>query len=364
MNLHALQTLPAIAEAQTLMIVPRLIITPAANRPVMGIVQDTLLGARKITQRDVFIEKDVLFNMLLWMTPWNGRVPIPAVMIPKAGRPGQYTGLWTGKQAVSMFCPDVNYVNGKLDHIDTKLWAEDNCVLVHKGEYLMGIMDKGTIGNRMQGLLHIIMNDVSPEDTRDFINNSQRVINYWLLHRGFSIGIGDSEADAKTISNVADIIEQAKQTVQQIVQTAQQGKLQRQPGQSLMQSFESVVNECLNKARDDSSKTVLKVLTENTNAVVGMVAAGSKGSNINISQIIACVGQQNVEGKRIAYGFRERTLPHFTKFDLGPQSRGFVENSYLKGLTPTEFFMHMMGGREGLIDTAVKTAETGYIQRR
>ena len=81
-------------------------------------------------------------------------------------------------------------------------------------------------------------------------------------------------------------------------------------------------------------------------------------------QVIACVGQQNVEGKRIPFGFRHRTLPHFIKDDYGPESRGFVENSYLAGLTPTEFFFHAMGGREGLIDTAVKTAETGYIQRR
>jgi DNA-directed RNA polymerase II subunit RPB1 len=80
--------------------------------------------------------------------------------------------------------------------------------------------------------------------------------------------------------------------------------------------------------------------------------------------MIACVGQQNVEGKRIPFGFQKRTLPHFTKDDYGPESRGFVENSYLRGLTPQEFFFHAMGGREGLIDTAVKTSETGYIQRR
>ncbi|XP_035753011.1 DNA-directed RNA polymerase II subunit RPB1-like [Egretta garzetta] len=90
-----------------------------------------------------------------------------------------------------------------------------------------------------------------------------------------------------------------------------------------------------------------------------MVVSGAKGSKINISQVIAVVGQQNVEGKRIPFGFKHRTLPHFIKDDYGPESRGFVENSYLAGLTPTEFFFHAMGGREGLIDTAVKTAETG-----
>ena len=243
MNMHALQTLPAIAEAQELMAVPRLIVTPASNRPVMGIVQDTLLGARKMTQRDVFIEKDVFFNMLLWMKGWNGRIPPPAVMRPVPGRPGQYHALWTGKQAVSCFTPDVNYQHGKLDARETNCWSGDDCVLVVKGEYLMGIMAKDQLGNKMQGLLHIIMNDVSPEVTRDFINNCQKVINYWLLHRGFSIGIGDSEADAKTVANVAKIIDDAKKHVQSIVQKAQKAdELKRQPGQSLIQSFESLVN--------------------------------------------------------------------------------------------------------------------------
>jgi len=83
--------------------------------------------------------------------------------------------------------------------------------------------------------------------------------------------------------------------------------------------------------------------------------------NVENVQVIACVGQQNVEGKRIPFGFRHRTLPHFIKDDYGPESRGFVENSYLAGLTPTEFYFHAMGGREGLIDTAVKTAETGML---
>jgi hypothetical protein len=164
-------------------------------------------------------------------------------MRPVPGRPGQYHALWTGKQAVSCFTPDVNYQHGKLDARETNCWSGDDCVLVVKGEYLMGIMAKDQLGNKMQGLLHIIMNDVSPEVTRDFINNCQKVINYWLLHRGFSIGIGDSEADAKTVANVAKIIDDAKKHVQSIVQKAQKAdELKRQPGQSLIQSFESLVN--------------------------------------------------------------------------------------------------------------------------
>ena len=95
-----------------------------------------------------------------------------------------------------------------------------------------------------------------------------------------------------------------------------------------------------------------------------MVEAGSKGSDLNISQMISCLGQQNVDGKRIPYGFENRTLYHITQFDDGPLARGFVESSFIGGLTPQELFFHAMGGRVGLIDTAVKTSQTGYIQRR
>lgn len=95
-----------------------------------------------------------------------------------------------------------------------------------------------------------------------------------------------------------------------------------------------------------------------------MSLCGSKGNPLNLSQMIGCVGQQTVGGKRIAYGFLERTLPHFARHSKTPEARGFVKNSFFTGLEATEFFFHTMGGREGLIDTAVKTAETGYMQRR
>jgi DNA-directed RNA polymerase II subunit RPB1 len=162
---------------------------------------------------------------------------------------------------------------------------------------------------------------------------------------------------------INDIMNRAKEDVKVLIEKVQTNDLEQQPGRTVMESFENAVNQVLNKARDDAGNQAQSSLRD-TNNVVRMVTAGSKGSFINISQMIACVGQQNVEGKRIPFGFSQRTLPHFTKDDYGPESRGFVENSYLRGLTPQEFFFHAMGGREGLIDTAVKTASTGYIQRR
>ena len=132
---------------------------------------------------------------------------------------------------------------------------------------------------------------------------------------------------------------------------------------NVRETFESKVSKALNKARDIAGDRTEQSLKDLNNAIQ-MARSGSKGSAINIAQMTAIVGQQSVEGKRIPFGFKYRTLPHFTKDDYSPEARGFVENSYLRGLTPPEFFFHAMAGREGLIDTAVKTAETGYIQRR
>ena len=95
-----------------------------------------------------------------------------------------------------------------------------------------------------------------------------------------------------------------------------------------------------------------------------MAICGSKGSNINLSQMIACVGQQTVNGRRMPNGFLNRSLPHFEPYSKYAEAKGFVKNSFYTGLTAPEFFFHTMGGREGLVDTAVKTAETGYMQRR
>ncbi|KAL3846325.1 hypothetical protein ACJIZ3_003728 [Penstemon smallii] len=288
MNMHVPQSFETRAEAMELMLVPKCIVSPQSNLPVMGIVQDTLLGSRKITKRDTFIEKDVFMNILMWWEDFDGKVPAPAILKPRP--------LWTGKQVFSLIIP-----------------------------------------------------------------KSINLLRYSACPQIF--GIGDTIADASTMEKINETISYAKNEVKELIRAAQEKQLEAEPGRTMMDSFENKVNQELNKARDDAGSSAQKSLSESNN-LKAMVTAGSKGSFINISQMTACVGQQNVEGKRIPFGFIDRTLPHFTKDDLGPESRGFVENSYLRGLTPQEFFFHAMGGREGLIDTAVKTSETGYIQRR
>lgn len=362
MNMHLPQSLETKAEILEIMHVPKQIVSPQSNRPVMGIVQDSLIGVKLFTHRDNFISLDLLMNLIMWIEDFNGEIPIPAIIKPKP--------LWTGKQIISMLLPRVNLIRYTSDHIEKEKFSEnpsinlyDTKVLVEQGEMLMGIICKKTVGSSSGGLMHCIFNEFGPNKTMIFINNIQRIVNNWLLYSGFTVGISDMIAETDTLAKIQDAMWDAKEKCNFFLKEAHEGILECQPGKSIQESFEAKVNAVLNEARDTAGRYVQASLKPN-NHLKNMVIAGSKGNITNISQIIACVGQQNVEGKRIPFFFNMRTLPHFTKYDLGPESRGFVENSYLSGLSPQEFFFHAMGGREGLIDTAVKTSETGYIQRR
>ncbi|RHY96943.1 hypothetical protein DYB37_002077 [Aphanomyces astaci] len=375
MNLHVPQSMTARAEAQELMSVHKNIITPQRNAPVMGIVQDSLLGVQKFTKRNIFVEKDLVMNMLMWVYTWDGKVPTPAILLPDKSQAGQYRPIWTGKQIMSTILPNINFIGYCSTHesdqnkkdcdlpFRRKMSPRDTHVIIQNGELLAGIIDKKTIGPGAGGLIHNTVLELGHDEAKRFLGATQYLVNQWLVWHSFTVGISDTIADVSTLKNIVDIITNAKIKVQDLVVTGQKGKLELQPGRTMIETFEMFVNTVLNSARDQSGREAQGSLDE-TNNIKATVTSGSKGSYLNISQIIACVGQQNVEGKRIPYGFHHRTLPHYGKDDLGPESRGFVENSYLKGLTPQEFFFHAMGGREGLIDTAVKTAETGYIQRR
>ncbi|XP_070388378.1 DNA-directed RNA polymerase II subunit RPB1 [Dermacentor albipictus] len=363
MNLHVPQSLETRAEVEQLAMVPRQIITPQSNKPVMGIVQDTLTAVRKMTKRDIFLEKDQMMTILMFLPIWDGKMPMPAVLKPKP--------LWTGKQIFSLIIPgNVNLIRTHSTHPDEEddgpyKWISpgDTKVLIEHGELISGIVCKKTVGASSGSLMHVVFAELGHEVAGAFYGHIQTVVNAWLLLEGHTIGIGDTIADKQTFIDIKNTIEKAKHDVIDVIEKAHNDELEPSPGNTLRQTFENQVNRILNDARDKTGASAQKSLSEFNN-FKAMVVSGAKGSKINISQVIACVGQQNVEGKRIPFGFRKRTLPHFIKDDYGPESRGFVENSYLAGLTPSEFFFHAMGGREGLIDTAVKTAETGYIQRR
>ena len=197
----------------------------------------------------------------------------------------------------------------------------------------------------------------------NFIDAMQNTVEQFLVYNGFSVGISDLIADEDTRKQMEEVVKKRKAAIENILLQIHLDLFDNNTGKTNQQEFEDKVFTELNKATEESGKIGLGALSDE-NRLVAMVRAGSKGSTINISQMMACVGQQAPEGKRIPYGFSDRTLPHFKKYDDGAEARGFVESSFIQGLTPQEFFFHAMSGREGLIDTAVKTADTGYIQRQ
>ncbi|AEO53346.1 hypothetical protein MYCTH_2294525 [Thermothelomyces thermophilus ATCC 42464] len=355
MNLHVPQTEETRAEVKELCMVPLNIVSPQRNGPLMGIVQDTLAGVYKLCRRDVFLTKEEVMNIMLWVPDWDGIIPLPAIHKPRPR--------WTGKQIISLIIPSIINIHMPSEQQDKDHPFEDDGLLIQQGELMFGLLSKKSVGASGGGIVHLCYNELGPQGAMDFLNGCQRVVNYWLLHNGFSIGIGDTIPDEVTIGLIQKHINDEKAEVARLTQQATNNELEPLPGMNIRETFENKVSTALNKARDKAGTSTQKSLKDLNNAVI-MARSGSKGSSINISQMTALVGQQIVEGKRIPFGFKYRTLPHFTKDDYSPEARGFVENSYLRGLTPSEFFFHAMAGREGLIDTAVKTAETGYIQRR
>lgn len=376
MNMHVPQSEQTRIELEALASVPTQIITPAENRPIISIVQDTLVGAYRFTKYDNYLTRSQVMDLLAWNKRFNGILPEPDV---KAGTPTselppgfplyKYSNkqdLWSGRTILSTVLPEINLVkpNSSYNSLEEgHPLRYQNLVKIIQGKIESGIFDKSLLGANEQGVIHLIFNEYGPRAAKEFLDNTMSLITNWMLLSGFSVGVSDLIINQTAQEKITEIIADKKDKVASIVQSIHDGTFQNDTGKSNATEFEIKVNGALNQAIQDTGIEVAKHQLKN-NRMVNMVESGSKGTKVNIAQITACVGQQNVDGKRCPYGFSNRTLPHFNKFDDGPLARGFVENSFLQGLNPQEFFFHSMGGREGIIDTAIKTSESGYIQRR
>ena len=241
--------------------------------------------------------------------------------------------------------------------------TSNNVVEIRNGRMMRGQIDKAVLGSGGVGLIQRVCNDFGNIAAADFIDGLQNIITEYMKSHAYSVGISDLIANKATNTQIADVITKKKTEVKNLIDQVHLGIFENKTGKSNEAEFEAKVSNILNTATNDAGKIGINSLNA-ANRFVGLVLSGSKGSDLNISQMISCLGQQAIEGKRISYGFDSRTLPHFNKFDDGPLARGFIESSFISGLSPEELFFHAMGGRIGLIDTAVKTSTTGYIQRR
>ena len=354
MNLHMPQNEEAETELRYLASIPNHIVSPANNKPIIGIFQDSMIGSYLFTRENIkFTDKDAM-NLMM-----------------KTNK--KFTNVFRNKEKTEYSSFDVmseilppltiqkrsNLFDHDKDHVETS----NKFIDIKNGKMTRGQLDKGALGGQTMGFLQRVRNDFSSKECVNFIDNLQGIITEYMKTTGFSVGISDLIANDETNQRISEAISERKKEVSKIIDQVHLGIMENKTGKTNEEHFESTVNNILNAALKDSGNIGIKSLGDD-NRFVSLVVSGSKGKNINISQMISCLGQQSVDGKRIPYGYSNRTLPHFKQFDDTPHARGFVENSFISGLTPEELFFHAMGGRVGLIDTAVKTSQTGYIQRR
>jgi len=354
MNLHMPQDTESDSELKNLAAVPYQIISPANNSSIIGIYQDSMLGCYRFTREGVQFTPRQAMNLLMMFQ----RVDIRPLLEKKEG------DKVTNFELLSQILPPISLkYQTKLFNDSEDKGKSNNVLEIVDGKYIRGQMEKSVLGAGTKGLIHRICNDYGNMASANFIDDLQNIITEYLKTSSFSVGISDLLSDEKTNQDIIKVIDNKKNDVKNLIDQTQIGVFENNTGKTNEEEFETQVNNILNQATSESGKIGLKSLNKD-NRFVTMVNAGSKGSDLNISFMISCLGQQNVDGKRIPYGFDHRTLPHFTKYDDSPSARGFVESSYINGLSPQELFFHAMGGRVGLIDTAVKTSTTGYIQRR
>jgi len=356
MNLHMPQNDISEIELKNLCAVPYQIISPAKSTSIVGIFQDSMVGTFRFTRKDIKFPIRQAMNLLMKYNKTNEKI-LNTISNKKKNI--------TSFEILSQIIPAISlkYASGLFDP-DTENFQDSNNILeIKNGTIERGHIEKGMLGSASRGILQRICNDFGNFEAADFIDNLQNIITEYMKTAGYSVGISDLIANEKTNKSIINVITEKKTEVKNLIHQTRLSVFENETGKSNNEEFETQVNSLLDDARSQAGIIGRKSLDKDNRFVI-MVNAGSKGSEINISQMISCLGQQTVDGKRIPYGFDDRTLPHFQKYDDSPAARGFVENSFIGGLTPQELFFHAMGGRVGLIDTAVKTSQTGYIQRR
>ncbi len=355
MNMHVPQSYQVYTELSELALVPHHVIEPRRNGPVMGAIMDTIVGSYKMTNKNTKINRRNTMQLLNWVEDFDGNMV----------RIKHTNNIYTGKDVYSEIIPPLSLEKdtntGPKDDGDPDYYEKK--IKVENGKIIHGVIDKATIGAKTGGLLHHSWIDYGPERTKLFMDNFNFIANYWLTIDGFSIGLEDAVAPADMREEITKQIKEAETNVANIIEQIHKGELEKTSSFNAKNDFEGQVITELNRVRNDVGNYAVNKFGDKNRLNV-MIRSGSKGGQNNLAQMAACVGQQQIEGKRVEDLLEDRTLPHFHKFRNDPLARGFVKDSYASGLSPPAFWFHAMAGRIGMIDTAISTAEVGYITRR
>ena len=355
MNLHVPQSEEARAEAILLMRVQDQLISPRYGGPIIGALRDFVTGAYLLTKDDTTLTTQEFANLAM-LGGYHDELPKPA----GKGKDGPE---YTGKQLFSLFLPkDFNYVMTSKWSKGTK--GKEKDVVIKNGDLISGVIDKSSIGaEEPESVLHRIAKDYGNATAKNFLNSILIIVKQFITHYGFSYGYGDLEVPEKERERILSDIGESYDTVSDLISQYKKGTLKLTRGLSADEALEAYIVNELSKARDKAGSTADQSLDQ-TNPARIMATTGARGSSLNIGQMAGALGQQSRRGNRLNTGYNNRALTHYKEHDDNPDAHGFVKSNYRDGLSTLEFFFHAMGGREGLVDTAVRTQQSGYMQRR
>jgi len=331
MNIHSPQTEEAKAEAKILLEVKKNLISPKNNTNWVGCITDAitggyLLGLKNLSKEDA--------NQLLY----------------RSGIDYQFSKkTLSGTEIFSKILPRINFSNS-----NTK---------IQDGEIVKGIIDKNLFGDEDGALIKEIDKKFGRTTAFETVKKAFNLGKNYLTERGITISLGDLDVEEKVYEVSEEIIKKAEEKTKEIIDSYNQGTLEIIRGKTKEESREIKILRVLNEVRTKIGEIVKREFPKE-NPVTQMILSGGGGGITNITQMACCVGQQDLEGKRVDIGYSDRTLSFFKEKDLSPKSKGFIRSSFIKGLRPDEFFFGAITGRSSLMDTALRTPKSGYLYRR
>ena len=348
MNLHVIQSEEARAEAKILMRVQEHIITPRYGGSVIGGIHDHISGAYLLSNNNPFVPKPIALDVL-GQIGWSGELPDESVVDGVAG--------YYGRELFSLIIPDgfsLRYTSRSQDEVS-----------IEGGRVLSGTLDKRAIGAEDGRLLDAVVQTHGTATGAKFLNEMTKLTIGICTALGFTTGIDDEDLPAEARELIALRNAEASQAVDaELEKFGSDGrKYETRPGRTPLETLEENILQILDQCKAETGNIAKEHLADDNPAVM-MAVSGARGSMDNLAMMAGSIGQPKVRGKRLERGYNDRVLAHFQRGVKGAKEKGFVASSFKRGLEPTEFFMLSVSGRESLVDTAVRTSKSGYMQRR
>ncbi len=354
MNLHLARSYETRAEVSILMEVKKQIISPRYGGPIIGPKHDYITSAFLLTKPDTYLDKDEVFQLL-----YSAGITKP---IPPSKIDGSKE-LWAGRDIFSAIIPPGIFYRGKVKGRPLG-FKKDLLIEIKDGKIVEGFIDKNSIGaEKPENLIQKIVEKYGYEKAKKFLNSLSALLLRYITDRGFSITIWDIYVPPAARKKIKNMINDYMKKANEFVNKFLRGELEPEPGLSERETLEERIINLFEKARGEAGSIIVDYMPPESQFMI-MTLTGARGGDVNIQQVLATLGPMLVRGKRPERGYINRTLSHFKKGDIGPLAGGIVLRSFVEGLDPIGFFFHNAAGRDSLVDTAIRTADSGYFYRR